>query len=60
MFTVPKVPKLDVRPASPVAVAGLAVWFEFLDRTHALSPELKAAATLALLIWFVARWPAPA
>jgi len=54
-------PKLNARSAAPpAAIAGLALWFGFLDRTHALSPELKAAATLALLIWFVARWPAPA
>lgn len=36
-------PKLDARSAAPVPLAGLALWFGFLDRTHALPPELKAA-----------------
>jgi len=60
MRTMPSVPKLDVRSAPPAAVAGLAVWLAYLGWTPGLSPELKGAATLALLIWFVARWPAPA
>lgn len=51
-------PRFNARSAAPPAsIAGLALWFGFLDRTHALSPELKAAVTLALVIWFVARWP---
>lgn len=52
---VPKVPRLDVRSGSPAGVAGLALWFAYLSWTPGLSPELRGAATLALLIWTVAR-----
>ena len=45
MVAMPKVPKLDVRPALPAAVAGLALWFAYLSWTPGLSPALPGAIT---------------
>ena len=58
MLSVPTGPNLKVRSELPSSAARLAVWLAYVGWTPKLSPEPRAA-TLALLNWYVANWPAP-